>query len=71
MKRRYGVASTELFTSTEIEEFLKTQELTVIAFFEKGNDFENFFLKYADNFQEDYRFGHCSAADVLSKYNKK
>lgn len=70
MKRRYGIASAELFTLTEIEEFLETQESTVIAFFEKGNDFETFFLEYADNFQDDYRFGHSSAAEVLSKYNK-
>lgn len=71
MKRRYGAASTELFTLAAMEEFLKTQELTVIALFEKGNELETFFLKYADNFKEDYRFGHCSATEVLLKYNKK
>lgn len=71
MKRRYGAASTELFTSAAMEEFLKTETLTVVALFEKGSELETFFLKYADNFKEDYRFGHSSAAEVLSKYNKK
>lgn len=71
MKRRYGAASTELFTLADVDEFLKTQELTVIAFFVKGNDFETFFLRFAEDFKEDYRFGHCSAAEVLSKYSEQ
>lgn len=70
MKRRYGAASTELFTVAEMDEFLKTQELTFIALFEKGSDVETFFLGYADEFKEEHRFGHSSAAEVLSKYNK-
>lgn len=68
MKRRYGAASTELFTLAEVEEFLKSQELTIIATFEKGSDLGTFFLTYADDFKDDYRFGHSSAAEVLAKY---
>lgn len=71
MKTRYGAASTELSTLTEFEEFLKYPESALIAFFEKGNDIETFFLKYADHYRGEYRFGHSSAAEVLSKYNQK
>lgn len=71
MKSRYGAASTELFTLTEIEKFLTAPESAVIALVEKGNDLETFFLDYADHFKDEYRFGHSSAADVLSKFNEK
>ncbi|XP_037050893.1 protein disulfide-isomerase A3-like [Bradysia coprophila] len=71
MKTRYGVASTELLTLAETEEFLKAKEPTILAFFEKGNDLETFYFKYAGHFTGDYRFGHSSADEVFSKYNEK
>ncbi|KAJ6634711.1 Protein disulfide-isomerase A3 [Pseudolycoriella hygida] len=71
LKTRYGIASTELFTVAEVEKFLNTREPAVIGFFEKGSDIETFFKEYAEELQVDYRFGHSSASEVLSKYNEK
>lgn len=71
MKTRYGVASTELFTLADTEEFLKAKEPTIFGFFEKDSDIETFFFKYAEHFTGDYRFGHSRADEVFSKYNEK
>lgn len=71
MKARYGAASTELSTLAELDEFLQDEESSVVGLFEKGSDIETFFLKYADHFKEDHRFGHSTATEVLSKYNEK
>lgn len=71
MKTRYGIASTELFTLADTEEFLKAKEPTIFGFFEKDSDIETFFFKYAEHFTGDYRFGHSRADEVFSKYNEK
>lgn len=70
MKAQTGPASKDLLTVTEIEEYLKAQETTVIGFFEKETDLKTVFVKYADKFREKLRFGHSSASDVLKKYKE-
>lgn len=75
LKSRYGVASTELRTLDEIEEFLKVpEESAIIGFFEKGGEgdkIKSLFERFADHYKADYRFGHSNSAEVLSKYNKR
>lgn len=70
MKAQTGPASKDLLTPSDIEEYLKVQETTLIGFFEKETDLKTVFLKYADKFREKLRFGHSSAADVLKKYKE-
>lgn len=71
MKAQTGPASKDLLTVTEIEEFLKAQETSVVGFFEKESELKTVFIKYADKFREKLRFGHSSAADVIKKYKQE
>lgn len=71
MKAQTGPASKDLLTVAEVEEYLKAQETTILGFFQKETDLKTVFNKYADKFREKLRFGHSSAADVLTKYKQE
>lgn len=67
MRAQVGPASKDLLTVQAFEDFLKVPDSAVIGFFEKETDLKGVFLKFSDSHREQYRFGHSSAADVLTK----
>lgn len=67
MRAQVGPASKDLLTVQAFNDFLKVPDSAVIGFFEKETDTKAVFLKFSDSHREQYRFGHSSAADVLTK----
>lgn len=70
MQAQVGPASKDLLTVADAEKFLKSQETSIVGFFEKESDLKAVFIKHADKMREKLRFGHSTAPEVLKKYGE-
>lgn len=69
MKKKTGPASKALNSASEVESFHKAVEVAIVYFGDNAAELE-VFQKVARS-DEEFVFGHCSAADCLSTFNVK
>uniref|UniRef100_A0A6M2DV45 Protein disulfide-isomerase n=1 Tax=Xenopsylla cheopis TaxID=163159 RepID=A0A6M2DV45_XENCH len=68
MRAQVGPSSKDITSLSQLEAFLKPNEVAVVGFFKKETDLKGEFLKLADKMREKVRFAHTSSKDVLAKY---
>lgn len=69
MRSKAGPTSRELKTDEEVAKFLDNVDQSIVGFFKSSSsELAKEFLKFADQFAEEYRFAHVTEPSLLAKY---